>query len=147
MKREAIMPAVIAKLTAEFPLFAVVENDFSNDAGKAMEEPLKGNGEKPTGVCIAVPPLLGTKKKTQAGNRVVSRAAFVVQLRVNRNMQKVALPEFDPYATHSAIENAIVSINPNEIETGDPDGNCTALILADQPNFSHGIHFTCLVTQ
>lgn len=142
MKRSSIITTVAAALATAFPTIAVVQNDFSTAAMKTMEEALRGEGSKPTGICIAIPPLLGSRRTDQSAARAPERAAFVVQLRVNRNVQVTAAPSFNPYDAHDAIIDAVLGAEPLQIKAGDEDGNLTFLLLKEETVLTHGIHFT-----
>ena len=137
MKRSEIIPAVKVLLDTIPGGIPVVIDNYSAAASKAMSDALL------VGHCIAVKPLLASKKTAQAGARVTENVNFTVHARINPD--KIAAG-FSAYDLHDAILSKLCGSLPLSAKAGTTEGDVTALVTEDTGLCTHALFFHVLVT-
>jgi len=134
MKRSALIPAIEQRLREVFPTYGVIVDNFSRAAADAMETALRD-----TGVCLAIKPLLASKRASQAGERVAELVDFAIHVRVNP--EKV--PEtFNTYQAQDDLIARLCGDLPLAARAGSSDGgDVTTLVPEDHGCLTHAVLF------
>jgi hypothetical protein len=137
MKRSEVLPAVKALLEEIPGGIPVVIDDYSRAASQKMDAFLL------TGHCLALKPLLSSKRTSQAGARVAEHVNFTVHVRVNP--EKI-VTGFSAYDLHDAIIAKLCGSLSLSAKAGTTEGDSSSLLPEDLGLLSHALFFHVLIT-
>lgn len=137
MKRSAVLPAVKTLLEEISGGIPVVIDDYRRATTQEMDDALL------VGHCLALKPLLSSKRTAQTGARVAEHVNFTVHVRINP--EKVAAG-FSVYDLHDAIIAKLCGDLSLSAKAGTTEGDSSALLPEDLGLISHALFFHILVT-
>lgn len=137
MKRSLILSSVKTLLESIPGAPTVVIDDFSATASRAMDSALQ------SGHCLALKPVLGSKRLSQAGARVAELADIAVHVRVN---PEHLVSGFSTYDLQDSIIAKLCGTLALSAHAGTAAGESSALIPDDLGLLTHALFFHIPVT-
>lgn len=101
MNRAGVRPAIVAALTPVAAPYPVIATN-----GTEADQAAIGEALRTLGVCVTVPPILGTSKNGQTRGTAAGSHAMAIQLRVN----KTVATGYDYDTGHDALVTALLGM-------------------------------------